>query len=70
MANAKKCDRCGRLFEGSCIFPELEYNDRLREVCISEIGRLYNLDLCKECIDSFEEWFDEPRRKLAEKEGE
>jgi hypothetical protein len=70
VANAKKCDRCGRLFEESCIFPELEYNDRFHEVCISERVRNYVLDLCKECVDSFEEWFDEPRRKLAEKEGE
>ena len=59
MAFAKKCDRCGKLYE--------EYNTEHDSKKINGImtlnldfkRRYYSnesLDLCPECKDSFEEW--------------
>lgn len=59
MASAKKCDRCGKLYE--------EYNTEKNNKKINGImtlnldfqRRYYShtpFDLCPECKDSFEEW--------------
>ena len=59
MAFAKKCDRCGKLYE--------EYNTNKNDKKINGIMTLNldfqrkyyahrPLDLCPECKDSFEEW--------------
>ena len=56
MANAKKCDRCGKLFE-----PYID-DDKFTKLIILaqniDCGRhtIGSYDLCKECNDSFSKW--------------
>ena len=69
MANAKKCDRCGKLFEPYSIDIDAGYkvpsrytsillrNVSLAKETYKELG-VY--DLCKECNDSFLEWLSKP----------
>lgn len=60
MANAKKCDRCGKLFE-----PYID-NEKFTKLIILaqniDFGqhRIGSYDLCKECNDSFLKWLSKP----------
>lgn len=65
MALAKKCDRCGRLYE----FYDKDENgnkcyNALSPICRDEVniidGRWDAKDLCPECRDSFNEWLNLP----------
>ena len=65
MANAKKCDRCGKLFEPYVIDIDAGYkvpsrytSIRLRNISLAKetYKELGVYDLCKECNDSFLEW--------------
>ena len=69
MANAKKCDRCGKLFEPYSInidagykVPSMYTSIRLRNISIGKetYKELGVYDLCKECNDSFLEWLSKP----------
>ena len=62
MANAKKCDRCGKLFEPyiynineGCKVPSMYTNILVKNISLAEY------DLCKECNDSFLEWLSKPK---------
>ena len=67
MANAKKCDRCGKLFEpynidDGCKVPSRYTNILLKNISLvkgayKEFGEY---DLCKECNDSFLKWLSKP----------
>ena len=69
MADAKKCDRCGKLFEPynynidagykvpSMYTSILVKNISLAKETYKELGEY---DLCKECNDSFLEWLSKP----------
>lgn len=56
---AKKCDRCGKLYE---IDPKTKNDDKLKLVRLKETRakNLYrrSFDLCPQCEDSLEKWFD------------
>lgn len=67
MANAKKCDRCGKLFEPYNIdeghkVPSRYMNILLRNALIdqSTYKEPHDYDLCKECNDSFLKWLSKP----------
>lgn len=57
--NAKKCDRCGKLYE-----PEKEDRKRIeyKVVRITYKNSRYKktLDFCPECEESLKEWFELP----------
>lgn len=59
MAFAKKCDRCGRLYEGYNIKPSATNINGVITANIDYFGKYYTqniLDLCPECSDSFMRW--------------
>ena len=61
MANAKKCDRCGKLFE-----PYMDDEKFTKLIILAQnidFGqrRIGSYDLCKECNDSFLEWLSKPK---------
>lgn len=65
MSLAKKCDRCGKLYEH--YKKDKEGNDcynALYPVCFDEAKnhhvRWNSKDLCPECRDSFDEWLHLP----------
>lgn len=68
MANAKKCDRCGKLFEPYNIdkgykVPNRYMNILLRNVLLVDetYKELGDYDLCKECNNSLLKWLLEPK---------
>lgn len=68
MADAKKCDRCGKLFEpynidNGCKVPKRYMNILLRNTLIDQLTykEPRDYDLCKECNDSFLKWLSKPR---------
>ena len=69
MADAKKCDRCGKLFEPynynideGYKVPSMYTSIRLRNISLAKVTykELGVYDLCKECNDSFLEWLSKP----------
>lgn len=67
MAEAKKCDRCGRLYEikESNVFLDLAENvtrllvyDSVRDACDKFDS---NFDVCDECFHSFKTWWKEEK---------
>ena len=70
MANAKKCDRCGKLFEPYLKFDE---EDKDQQEFIKLLVMHANLDnkqnpsenvyvdLCNECYESFSKWLEKPK---------
>lgn len=68
MANAKKCDRCGKLFESYNIDAGYIAPNRYTNIIIKSISlaketykELGEYDLCKECNESFSRWIAKPR---------
>ena len=70
MANAKKCDRCGKLFEPyiynideGCKVPSRYTNILVKNISIAKetYKEFGEYDLCKECNDSFLEWLSKPK---------
>lgn len=59
MAMAKKCDRCGNLYEH---YPKgkLIGNNAIRRLCKNEYGGIIfqdnTIDLCQECMSEFDEF--------------
>ena len=63
MADAKKCDRCGKLFE-----PYLKsdrYKNPNKYICVIAIDKIVSanrydnqtqMDLCQECAKSLDKW--------------
>lgn len=67
MANAKKCDRCGKFFEpynidAGYIEPTMYTNILLKDASLEKgtYRESGDYDLCKECNDSFLEWLSKP----------
>lgn len=58
MANAKKCDRCGKFFESryDTGIDITTYDENSRNVEF-DCGLLPNLDLCPDCVESFKHWW-------------
>ena len=63
MSSAKKCDRCGKLYE---IYKIKSNNKEFNGVATIEVLRdqrykdVSAFDLCIECRDSFDEWLHLP----------
>lgn len=59
MANAKKCDRCGKLYEKerNYPFPQIKVVDEFSAGNQWAYSGLNYLDLCFECESSFFDWF-------------
>lgn len=59
MANAKKCDRCGRYYE---VYNIARCNEKINGVIRANIdvdGTYYSnekIEFCPDCKDSFEKW--------------
>ena len=77
MSKAYKCDVCGRLFDG-CEIMRHELN-RQSEVILryslglvfspeNESAPVYPKDLCKECTDSWVEWYKKQRSQYVGKD--
>lgn len=67
MADAKKCDRCGKLFEPYNIHAGYKVPTRYTNILLKDMSlakETYkesgDYDLCKECNDSFLEWLSKP----------
>lgn len=67
MADAKKCDRCGKLFEPYNIYAGYKVPTRYTNILLKDMSlakETYkesgDYDLCKECNDSFLEWLSKP----------
>lgn len=64
MAIAKKCDRCGKLFEQypcSEVQQENNYINGIATVAITENRSFYNVDLvdlCPDCLIELKKWMD------------
>ena len=57
MGNAKKCDRCGNLFE----VPKKKQEYRIMKISLTSADRhSQTLDLCSECRESLKKWFEQP----------
>ena len=59
MAAAKKCDRCGKLYEPYNTKNDSKNFNGIMTVNIDACGEYYDhnpMDLCPKCKDSFEEW--------------
>ena len=59
MASAKKCDRCGKLYEPYNTKNDAKHVNGIMTVNIDSYGEYYDhkpVDLCPKCKDSFEEW--------------
>ena len=59
MAAAKKCDRCGKLYNPYNIKNDAKNINGIMTVNIDLYGKYYSnkpKDPCLECKDSFEEW--------------
>ena len=63
MADAKKCDRCGKLFEPYNIHAGYKVPTRYTNILIKDFSlekgkykESSDYDLCKECNDSFLKW--------------
>lgn len=75
MANAKKCDRCNNYFDsyGNYTCDEKDMNG-ISFVCVDEGGTKYKSikvqDLCKECLQSFKEWWNETKITLSDEQVE
>ena len=73
MADAKKCDRCGKLFEPYIKAEDMRQskqsdspgyiNIRSRKIIFKNNHSIEegNFDLCKECNDSFLKWLSKPK---------
>lgn len=59
MAMAKKCDRCGKLYEHYPTGNKLQYN-AIRRIQRNAVGEtiygVHNTDLCQECMGEFEKF--------------
>ena len=57
MADAKKCDRCGKYYSNPISYPVINLVDE-SEMQIWDIGNNRDtVDLCPSCWDSFEKWW-------------
>lgn len=72
--NAKKCDRCGKFYEFYKIESQGEYIkgtagiikiSRTQFGCKNEVA---DYDLCRDCAESFQSWFEEGRQNENETE--
>lgn len=73
MADAKKCDRCGKLFEpynvdADCKVPSRYTNILLKNLSLAKgtYEESGEYDLCKECNNSFLKWLLEPSPRYQE----
>ena len=76
MANAKKCDRCGKFYDGNTRFPADQYgllsltngDIYIESVMTMTTGGYHykNYDLCDDCIEDFKKFIN--GRKLVEEE--
>lgn len=59
MAEAKKCDRCGKFYEVYNTTNDSENINGIVTLNLDNHRKYYHepLDLCPECKDAFEEWF-------------
>ena len=67
MANARKCDRCGKLYEGYNTENDSENINGIRTLNIDYQRMCYSheaMDLCPECMESFWGWLRGKRRDL------
>lgn len=63
MANAKKCDRCGKLYENNKTYPypQIKIVDEMSAKNQRAYLDLDYLDLCFECELSFFDWLKEQK---------
>lgn len=65
MAYARKCDRCGKLYEPKSI--NFKKSCRVNSIRIAERGYDNSVasgqifDLCPDCLEGFKNWFNEER---------
>ncbi len=71
MSVAKKCDRCGELYEvyNSGYNSDKKNWNGVAEICVSKQGGNYIVsdihDLCGNCLRSYKRWWDEHKRIAA-----
>lgn len=73
MANAKKCDRCGKYYTDRVQVistasgdGDITFTDHPQVICFGEEGKITpseKMDICYECFDSFIDWLNEYHNK-------
>ena len=67
MAWARKCDRCGKLFEEKYnTYIELKTSSDEDRTVELDCGMQSSLDLCPDCIESFKHWWTEKGTSFKE----
>lgn len=71
MANAKKCDRCGKLYEDKRKYPipQIKIVDEFSANNRKAYFELDTLDMCYACKSSFFEWLQEVKKNGKEEEN-
>lgn len=58
---AKKCDRCGKLYDHYTTFDNTKKNG-VAIIYVNKFGGregwIRDIDLCQECMDSFAKWYE------------
>lgn len=58
MAWARKCDRCGKLFDNTCnTIVDLTISNGEHRNVKFDCGLNDDLDLCPDCLESFKHWW-------------
>lgn len=65
MANAKKCDRCKKLYDETIYYPKMIINGSRENVFVG-FGSCHSIDLCLNCSKKLERFLNE----LSEEELE
>jgi len=58
MSNAKKCDRCGELFQARQRFRRYEVREDVLKNSTTPSIRHKRRDLCKDCYKGLKEWYE------------
>lgn len=60
MAKARKCDRCGKLYEGYNLKNDINNPNAIVCINLDEDNKYWSRvarDLCQDCIEEFKQWY-------------
>lgn len=69
MANARKCDRCGKLYEEYNVGHNNKKPNGIQLISLDTSHKYFGyflMDLCPDCMDQFQEWLKQQDGKKPE----
>ncbi|MCE5213991.1 MAG: hypothetical protein LLF83_04645 [Methanobacterium sp.] len=66
MANARKCDRCGKLYEEYNVGYNKKKPNGIQLISLDTSHKYFGyflMDLCPDCMDQFQEWLKQQNSK-------